>query len=346
VPRILVNTRCLDAPVTGTQRYTRELLTRWADHVETIAPRRFARGSPGHAWEQLVLPSKLSDRFLFCPSNTAPLCVADQLVTIHDMSVFDYAEGFNPTFAAWYRFLLPKVAHRVKHIITVSNFVKDRILIHTGVCADKITVIPNGVSPSFSPEALGKFDGVASSLNLPSRQYILAVGSVEPRKNLNRLLDAWARILDRVPEELWLVIVGNEGSTRVFSQNKFGRLPRRVFFAGRVNESLLPSLYTGALLLAYVSLYEGFGLPVVEAMAAGTPVLTGNRSALPEVVGEAGLTVDPENEEEIAEGMRALVENSALREDLHRRGLIRAKMFSWDDTARRTWCVLQQVAGT
>jgi len=344
VPRILVNTRCLDAPLTGTQRYAKELLARWNDDVDTVAPGMFTRGVPGHAWEQLVLPSKLSKRLLFCPSNTAPLCVKDQVLTIHDLSVFDCPEGFNPRFAAWYRFLLPKLARRVRQIITVSEFVKERILIHTKICPDKVAVIPNGVSPSFCPEAISGFDAALSSLHLPSQRYVLVVGSLEPRKNLRRLFQAWARIQERVPEELWLVVVGDSASARVFAQAQFQTLPPRVFLAGRVADSLLPALYAGAVAMAYVSLYEGFGLPLLEGMATGTPVLAGNRSSLPEVVGTAGLTVDPENEEEIAEGIHALIENSALRDDLHKRGLLRASQFSWEDTARRTWCVLQGAA--
>lgn len=341
---ILVNTRGLQAPLTGTQRYTQELLIRWKDKVDTIAPGRGARGIAGHAWEQLVLPSKLSNRLLFCPSNTAPICVRDQVVTIHDLAVFDYPEAFNQRFAAWYQFLLPRMARRVKQVITVSEFIKERILFHTKIGADRIVVIPNGVSPKFRPEAISDFDAAASALALPSRDYVLVVGSLEPRKNLRRLFRAWDRMRHQAPNECWLVVVGDKGSTRVFSETRFERLPQRVFFTGRVDELHLPSLYAGAVAFAYVSLYEGFGLPIVEAMAAGTPVLAGKGSSLSELVGTAGLAVDPEDEEEIAAGILALVENSTLRQDLRQRGLLRAREFSWDETARRTWHVLESAA--
>jgi glycosyltransferase involved in cell wall biosynthesis len=260
------------------------------------------------------------------------------------MSVFDWPEGFSPRFAAWYRFLLPKLLQRALRIITDSEFTKGRILAHVDIRPEKITVIPCGVSPHFRPEAISEAGKAIASQKLPSRNYILTVGSLEARKNLARLFRAWGQVWERMPEDLWLVVVGGKGSGRVFANVQVDRMPPRVFLADRVDDSELPALYAGALGLAYVSLYEGFGLPPLEAMASGIPVLVGNRSSLPEVVGDAGILVDPENEEEIAEGIRALVENSALRRDLRERGLLRARKFSWDETARRTWHVLQAAA--
>jgi glycosyltransferase involved in cell wall biosynthesis len=332
--------------MTGTQRYTQELLERWSNDVARIAPAKLSRGFSGHAWEQLLLPSKVGDRLLFSPSNSGPLGVKKQVLTIHDVSVFDCPETFASRFAAWYQFLLPRLARSVRQIITVSEFSKERILRYTSVAPDKVVVIPAGVSSRFRPGAIADFEAASSSLNLPSRQYVLVVGSLEPRKNLPRLLRAWARVQSCLPKELWLVVVGDTGSARVFSRTKLANLPPRVFLAGRVNESLLPSLYAGALAVAFVSLYEGFGSPLVEAMASGVPVLAGNRSSSPEVVGDAGMTVDPENEEEIAEGIRALVESSSLRQEMHQRGLLRARRFSYDNAAQKTWQVLEMAASS
>ena len=343
IGRVLVNTRILDAPVTGTQRYAKELLARWNGCVDTISPRKHARGVFGHAWEQLVLPATVGKRLLFSPSNTGPI-KENQVVMIHDMAAFDCPDTFSPLFAAWYQFLLPRLAHKVRRIITVSEFVKERIAVHAKVSRSKIVVVPNGVSSQFCPEAISGLDRAMDAVRIPSRNYILAVGSMEKRKNLHRLVQAWSAVQHRVPEDLWLVVVGAKGNSRVFAGVHLTNLPARVFLAGHVDECLLPSLFAGALLLAYVSYYEGFGLPPLEAMASGTPVLAGNRSSLPEVVGDAGVLVNPFSVDEIADGIHGMIENVAVRQDLRRRGLARAKQFSWDEAARRTWDVLQAAA--
>jgi len=341
---VAVNTRVLNAPMSGVQRYARELLVRWDGQVDNITPSSSLYGLAGHAWEQFVLPARLHGRLLFSPSNTGPLKARRQVLTIHDMSVFDWPKGFSPHFAAWYRFLLPRLARQVIQVVTVSEFVKERIIHHTKISSEKVTVVPQGVSSRFCPEARSGLETAVVSLRLPSRNYLLVVGSLEPRKNLPRLFRAWTRALERMPEEIWLVIVGGRGSRQVFANLPDMNTPPRVFWADRVDDSELPSLYAGALGSIYVSLYEGFGLPVLEAMASGAPVLAGNRSSLPEVVGDAGILVDPEDEEEIADGLQVLVGDSALRQGLRERGLLRAKQFSWDETARKTWHVLQAAA--
>jgi len=338
---VAVNTRALSAPMTGVQRYTTELLARWDGRAERIAPNGSMHGLTGHAWEQFVLPGKLRGRLLFSPSNTGPLRAKNQVVTIHDTAVFDCPEGFNPRFAAWYQFLLPRLARRARQVITVSQFVKERILAHTNVSPDKVVVIPNGVDSRFCPEAVSRVEEVIASLELPSRRYVLAVGSLEPRKNLARLFQAWDRIRELIPKDIWLVVAGASGNSRVFGGQRLDALPFRVVLAAHVEEHLLPALCAGAMAMAYPSIYEGFGLPPLEAMASGTPVLAGNRSSLPEVVGDAGVLVDVLDVDAIAAGIRCLIENSALRDDLRRKGLDRAKQFSWDETARRTWDVLQ-----
>ena len=342
--QIAINTRVLSAQTTGVQRYTTELLARWNGSAERVAPNSSLLGFAGHAWEQLVLPTKLRGRLLFSPSNTGPLRAKNQVVTIHDMSTFDCPEGFSPRFAAWYQFLQPRLAHRALQVITDSEFIKGRILAHTKVNSDKVVVIHCGVDPRFCPETISGLDEVVRDLELPSREYILAVGSVEPRKNLARLFQAWERVGNRFAEDIWLVVAGAGGNSRVFGGTSFDPLPARVFLAGHVTEQRLPALYAGAIAMVYPSLYEGFGLPPLEAMASGTPVLVSNRSSLPEVVGDAGLQVDPLDVEAIAEGIVRIVEDSGLRDDLKRRGLVRANQFSWDETARRTWDVLAAAA--
>ena len=393
---ITVNTRVLSHPVTGVERYTLELLHRFGDSVVRIAPRKAMGGIRGHAWEQLVLPMRVGGDLLFSPCNTGPLAVANQVLTIHDVAALDHPEWLNAKFALWYRWLTPRLARRVKHIIAVSEFTRGRIIAHTGVGPEKITVIANGVDSRFRPMEANAIQEALVPLALPSRRYVLSLGSIEPRKNLPRLLEAWGKILPTLPEDVWLVVAGAR-NTRVFrstdneqrttnspaavaaknpesgirkqegnmdaSPIESGAHPKpsgsclldsgfcereaqslRVHYTGRVADELLPALYAGAMAFAYLSVYEGFGLPPLEAMAAGTPVITGNLTSIPEVVGEAGMMVDPLDVDAIACGLKELVENQELRKKLGEAGVERAKRFSWDGAAEKTLGVLRRCA--
>ena len=367
----------LSHPTTGVERYLIELLARMPADIglQQIAPQSALGGIKGHAWEQIVLPAKLHGSSLFSPCNTGPLAVAHQVVTIHDVAALDHPEWLNAKFALWYRWLTPRLARRVRHIIAVSEFTRGRIIAHTGVAPEKITVVLNGVDPRFAPLDSNAIATSLAELALPSRRYVLSLGSIEPRKNLPRLLEAWAKILPTLPKDVWLVVAGSR-NTRVFATTETtGKLSRRagtptgrtantafvssclrgessfsalrVHFTGRVADAHLPALYAGAMAFAYMSMYEGFGLPPLEAMAAGVPVLTGNLTSLPEVVGDAGVMVDPMDVDAIARGLKELIEKQELRKKLSTAGLSRAKQFSWDRTAKRTLEVLAaEIPGT
>jgi len=268
--------------------------------------------------------------------------VERQVVTIHDITPLDHPEWLNPKFAKWYQFLIPRLARRVQRIITVSDFTKNRICEVTSVKSDKVVVIYNGVDERFRPKAVEEIIRTKDALGISDFRYILTVATIEPRKNLQRLIKAWETICANLPEDVWLMIVGAKGKDLVFRNASFNTLPPRVRMLGHVPDELLPALYSGALAFAYVSIYEGFGLPPLEAMACGTPVLTSNVTSLPEVVGDAALTVDPYDIEAIADGIRHLVEDDHLRENLSQKGIARAKLFSWDKTARLVWNVLEE----
>ena len=341
---IIINTRTLLSHLTGVQRYTNELITRFGSNALEFSPNRRLSGLGGHAWEQFILPGLVRGNTLFSPSITGPLALRKQVVAMHDVVPLDHPEWLNPKFAAWYGFLVPKLARRVAHVVTISEFSKSRILAHTLMDEGQITVTPLAADTKFRPLSQDVIEESLGSLNLPTRHYILCVGSLEPRKNLARLLQAWRLIEKRIPDDVWLVLTGKQGDARVFAHEAgLDELPRRVHLTGHVDDEQLPALYAGALVFAYPSVYEGFGLPPLEAMACGVPVLTGNQTSLPEVVGDAGVMVDPYDVDALANGLQRLVEDSAMRDQLRSKGLVRAKQFSWDETARRTWEILEQV---
>ena len=173
-------------------------------------------------------------------------------------------------------------------------------------------------------------------LGLPGRSHLLSLGTLEPRKNLLRLLAAWAAACGQLPEDLWLVLAGEPGSRRIFKNVDFGSIPPRVHWTGRVPDELLPALYSGATAFLYVSLYEGFGLPPLEAMACGAPVVASDTTSLPEVVGDAALSVNPLESQSIADGIRQISTGGEFRDCLRIRGLERARGFTWEQAAEKT----------
>lgn len=343
--RILVNARSLSSPVTGVQRYLQELLARLpADQMEVVSPQFARHGFAGHLWEQSVLPIKVGPRLLWSPTNTGPLAVKRQVVTIHDVSVLEHPEWFSRVFSTWYRFLLPRLAQKANKIFTVSEFSRSRIVQLCQVDAHKVVVIHNAADARFVPRPSEEVSKVCQRLQIPSRRYVLALGSLEPRKNLPRLLRAWKDIQPQLPRDLWLVLAGPKGQSLVFGNVFLENLPPNVFLPGYVAEECLPALYSGAVAFVFPSLYEGFGLPPLEAMACSTPVIASNTTSLPEVVGDAALTVEPLVVGEIAEAIQRLVTDEDLRSSLAKKGLERASLFSWEQAAALTWDVLKEAA--
>ncbi len=337
---VTVNGRFLTARVTGVERYAREMMARGSQSAAVVTPRGAGRGVRGHLWEQSVLPARVGRSLLWSPCNTGPLAVARQVVTIHDCAFYDHPEGFSRKFAAWYDWLVPRLARRIRRIITISKFSRDRLLEYCRVSPDKVVVIPQGVDGRFRPLPAAEIGQARRELGLPPR-YVLCVGNLAPRKNLPRLLEAWRHVSPRFPD-LSLVLVGAAGA--VFRDAGISTLPPSVVQAGYLDDELLPAVYGGAELFVFPSLYEGFGLPVLEAMACGVPVLTSNVTSLPEVAGDAALLVDPYSVESMADGLARLLADARLREVLAQRGLARARTFTWDRTAQATWQVLHETA--
>lgn len=339
---IIVNMRAQTAGLTGVQRYARELCTRLGPMVEEVQPARALQGFTGHLWEQTMLPFHVGERLLWSPANTGPLALRRQVLTIHDLAPLDHPEWFGTKFAGWYQWLLPALVRRVQLIITGSEFSKRRLIDACGAAEAIISVIPHGVDERFYPRSQDEIRLMIERLRIPSARYVLSLASIEPRKNLPRLLEAWSLINGHLGPDVWLVVAGIAGRRHVFREMKLGILPPRVHFTGFVDDEDLPALYSGALLLAYPSLYEGFGFPVLEAMAAGTVPLAGNNTAPAEVMLDAGLLVNPLSSKAIAEAMVALIQDGAFRATLRRRSIERGKHFTWERTARQTSQVLNQ----
>jgi glycosyltransferase involved in cell wall biosynthesis len=334
--RVQVNGRYLLQRVTGVQRYAREIVARLADKVDVISPRALAGGLSGHLWEQAVLPWKLRRGVLWSPCATGPLTIHSQVVTIHDCAFFDCPEAFSPAFVRWYQYLVPRLARMAKRILTVSAFSRDRICELFHVPEEKVVVAPNGVGGQWQPATAERIAAARERLNL-SQPYVMFVGSLEPRKNLRRLLAAWSQ-LGPIKGGLVLLLVGATG--RVFRDADLGEPSPDVRLAGFVPDEDLPPLLSGAEAFVFPSYYEGFGLPVIEAMACGAPIVCSNSTALPGVVVDAAVLIDPMDVESIAAGLTRVLEQSDLRSQLRQRGFSRARQFCWDDTALKVWDVL------
>lgn len=322
---IVVNGRFLARRVTGVERHGHEILRfiGKSSRVEST-PRQ---GLRGHAWEQFILPAKLDrNSLLWSPANTGPLIMQNQALTIHDLSPLEHPEWFRPSFTTWYRLFLPILARRVRTVFTPSEYVKRKIVKRFGI--KNVIVTPNGVDHSlFHPGAK------QTILDLP-KHYVLFVGSLEPRKNLNLLLHTWNEIKDDF-KEISLIITGVRGN--VFRPIDLSHEIERVCFLGYVDDETLAGLYANATLFVLPSQDEGFGLPALEAMASGTPVIISDGGALPEVVGEAGMMFCLSNAVGLSNVLRECLSNERLRCELKRKGLARTREFSWQATAELVW---------
>lgn len=329
----IVNVRNLNGPFTGVQRYTHEIVKR-LPNIKTIGENA-PQGFRGHLWEQVYLGTFLPSELLWSPGNTGPIIRRNQVITIHDLSSIDHPEWFSKSFSSLYNFVLPKVARSSRHIITVSNFSKNRIVERLKIDGDKVSVTPLGVDGKFR-KYIENDESIISRFGIKRKEYFLIVASLEPRKNIKAIISAWKNWKYR-PEDMKLVIVG--GSSSIFkSENLEDR--EDTIYLGRVNDEVLIALYACARAFIYIPIYEGFGLPPLEAMASGIPVIASKIPPIVEVVGKSALLVDPNSEEELLSAMEQLLDNTLL-ERMSNSSIERSKIFSWDKTSDATRNILE-----
>jgi glycosyltransferase involved in cell wall biosynthesis len=352
--------------MTGVQRYAFELTRALADplaqhgyQLVVLSPGGVLDGKAsqlpvvqgrsklrGYAWEQLDLPrmmKKVRARLLWSPGNVGPLFVRQQVLTIHDAAVFAHPEWFDWRFAMACRLFLPRLARRVRHVVTDSRFSALELSRYGIVGPEKVTVVPGGVSHL---DAAGGEVSDERPRSGPQGPYILSVCTLEPRKNLARLLAAWA-VAQEDPElsDFTLVIVG--AAQRIFRDARLSRVATaRLAFPGHVSDAELARYYRHAHAAVYVPLYEGFGLPPLEAMAARVPVLVSDIPTIQEVCGGAALYRSPWSVPELAEGLREIVVNTSLRARLRACGDARLAQLTWAGAAEKLAALIRQLLQT
>lgn len=353
---IFINGRFLSRPVTGVQRYALELTGEFDRQVgETTTARGFhfvclvppehsglsswknielrrAGFNHGELWEQIDLPVLAGGELLFSPANIGPGLYRNQVVTFHDASVFAVPGSYSPLFRAKYRLIFRQLADRARAILTDTYFSRQELARY--LCADpaRFAVIEPGC------DHLDRIQADIRTLErhgLQKNAYLLLVGGRAAHKNLESVFAA----LQELPSHPQIVVVGAAGG-RAFLKQRRQPWPAHVKVLGYVNDMQLKSLYENALGLIFPSVYEGFGLPVLEAMRCGCPVLCSNSASLPEVAGQAALYFDPHSVDQIAAAIDSFLNAPALRESLRLEGIRQSERFTWAAAARQTLEVL------
>ena len=279
--------------------------------------------------------------FLFPDFTTLPVSpLSKSVVIIYDLSFFTVPQFSNPGLGSYLRRLVPRSITRADQIITISRFAADEIIERFPSARGRVTVVSPAADARFRPASDAEIAHFRQKLGV-DRPYLLFAGTLEPRKNIVGVLEAYEALPASVRARVPLVIAGGKGWRDDAIRARLAAAGPLVKALGYIDDADLPSLYSGARGLVFPSFYEGFGLPPLEAMACGTPVITSRTTALPEVVGDAALLVDPTSVEEIGAAMGRLIDDDGLHTELRRRGLARARLFSWEGAARTLLGVLR-----
>lgn len=356
--------RAAGRPRTGTEGYSyhliRELLTLGGQHRYVVyfnsppAPHDFPSGTAvlrtmtfPRLWTHVRLSAEMLTRppdLLFVPAHVLPIVHPRRsVVTVHDLGYLHWPEAY-PRKRWWYLHLSTLYNARAATLVLAdSAATRDDLVRRYRVDPGKIRVVHLGCGPEYHPLAAEDMGRVRARYGIRG-DYVLAVGTIQPRKNLARLVQAFRQVRAELGDGYQLVLAGQAGwrSEEVYLEAAL--LGDAVRFLGYVPAEHMPTLMGGAAVLAYPSLYEGFGLPALEAMACGTPVVASNASSLPEVVGDAGLLVPPTDVRALAQALVAVLSDEQLQAKLRRAGLARAQQFSWRRCAEATLAVLEEAA--
>lgn len=297
-------------------------------------------------WEQLLLPRLLRGGALHHGLAYAlpRACPVPAVVTFHDLSFLLFPQAFR-RLRRWYLTLATRsAARRAAAVITVSEHTRRDAIRLLSLSPERVHAVPHGVEEAFRPRPPDEVEAFRVARGL-AQSFFLSVATLEPRKNLAALLEAYAALRREEPRAWPLLIGGAVGwhASPLFERYRELGLEDSVRFLGYLPPAELPLWYNAATVFLYPSLYEGFGLPVLEAMACGTPVLTSDASSLPEVAGQAALIVDPRRVQSLSQGLLDLYRDAGLRAELGQRGVTRAARYSWRATARQTLAVYERV---
>lgn len=329
---IAMNGRVLRVQSNGQRRVAEEIVARLPE-LKVIHPgRSMVSGIGGHFWEQAILPLKTLGRPLWSPSTSGPVFHPNHVVTIHDIAFVDGPQWFSPSFARLYDTIVGRLVKSARHIVSVSDFTRERLIAHYGAAPDRVTTVHSGRTLAFEPASATRIDEVLDGFGLSGKPFLIAFEGTDPRKNTAAIHEAWGK-LSSAHFDGALVLFGRAANPKVFSAVAGTAGGAGIVRVGAVADETLACLFSAARGFVFPSLYEGFGLPVIEAAACGCRILSSNVTSLPEVSPPDSLFVDPSSVSEIVAGMRHLLETDDTPEARSAR-MAFARHFDWNRTAQ------------
>ncbi|MBD1382680.1 glycosyltransferase family 4 protein [Metabacillus arenae] len=340
---VYINGRFLTQRVTGVQRFALEIIKRLDKQVgvsftilvppnyqethffQNINIKQIGRYT-GHPWEQLDLPIYVKEKPLINFCNTGPIFKRNQIVVVHDTAIYAYPEGFSLPFRIWYKMMFTFFKILSKKILTISQFSRKELIKYLKINPKKLELISEGKEHF---DSIKEDNTILSKFKLKKNKYILAVSSLNPNKNFKALIDA----IKYLTEEDFEVVIAGGTDIKVFNKVNIGN--DKIKQVGYVTDEDLKGLYMNAGCFVFPSIYEGFGLPPLEAMSTGCPVLVSNVGPMPEVSGEAAIYFNPKDSKELAEKIKYVMNNADVKKELQIKGLQQAKKFSWETAANQ-----------